>query len=279
MFSKQRYHAALVKLGGRVSEGQRRMLATHANAPAATLDVLALARAAGQSTPNYTYSQYGRLGHLLAHALGHRFKEYVWTRLVGRDTRHPTTGRVQWRMHGGLADAVRIMGWTSGIVTPTAEGDVTAAADALADLDHTTREALVEARLKQGEFRRQLVVMWGSCAVTGCGVLEALTASHIKPWRDSDDRERLDVHNGLLLLGTLDRLFDAGLITFDPDGTLRASDQLSSNDQRMLGLRPSMRLRRVDKAHLPFLKWHRNRVFVGYAAEQRHAVDGAARRR
>lgn len=269
MFSQQRYRAALVKLGGRVSEGQRRMLGAHANAPAVTLDVQALARVAGHSTPNVTYSQYGRLGHSLARALGHRAK--VWTRLVGKDSRHPRTGRVQWRMHAGLADAVRAMGWTSGAVTPTAEGDIAVAANALTDLDQTTRKALVEARLKQGEFRRRLIAMWGSCAVTGCGVLEALTASHIKPWRDCNNRERLNVHNELLLLGTLDRLFDAGLITFDPDGALRPSKQLSGNDQRVLGLRLGMRLLRVEEAHLPFLKWHRDRVFVGEAAEQRHS--------
>jgi predicted restriction endonuclease len=181
-------------------------------------------------------------------------------------------------MHAGLVDAVCKMGWTSGAVAPNAEADITATADALADLDHTTREALVEARLKQGEFRRRLVEMWGSCAVTGCGILEALTASHIKPWRDCNNRERLDVHNGLLLLGTLDRLFDAGLITFDSDGTLRPSNQLSRKDQRALGLRQGMCLRRVDDAHLPFLRWHRNRVFSGEAAEQGQAVGGARRR-
>jgi predicted restriction endonuclease len=175
-------------------------------------------------------------------------------------------------MHAELADAVRIMGWASDAVAPTAEGDVTTALDALTDLSHTTREALVEARLKQGEFRRRLVEMWGSCAVTGCGVLEALTASHIKPWRDSTNRERLDVYNGLLLLGTFDRLFDAGLITFDPDGALRTSNRLSRNDQRVLGIRPGMRLRQINKAHLPFLTWHRKRVFVGDRAEQPHGA-------
>lgn len=263
IFTRRRYHAALLKLGGRVSEAQRRMLSAHASAPAASLDVRQLAHVAGQESPNFTYSQYGRLGHLLALALGRRAKIGVWTRFVGRDSRNPKTGRVQWQMHVGLIQAVRDMGWTAGEVGPTALGDVAQAASALADVGQTTREALIEARLKQGEFRARLVKMWGSCAVTGCEVLEALTASHIKPWRDSNNGERLDVHNGLLLLGTLDRLFDAGLITFDPDGVLRLSRQLSSSDRRALGLVRGMRLRRVDERHQLFLQWHRERVFIG----------------
>ena len=39
-----------------------------------------------------------------------------------------------------------------------------------------------------------------------------LIASHIKPWRVSNNNERLDVYNGLLLLPNLDKLFDKGYI-------------------------------------------------------------------
>jgi hypothetical protein len=97
MFAMKRYYDALVKLGGRVSEGQRRMLEANANAPDMTLDVLALARAAGQTNPNYTSSQYGRLGHILADAVRHRTKEHIWTRILGTDSRDPKTNLVQWR--------------------------------------------------------------------------------------------------------------------------------------------------------------------------------------
>jgi hypothetical protein len=85
------------------------------------------------------------------------------------------------------------------------------------DVDATTREALVEARIGQGRFRRDLVALWGRgevCALTGIDVPELLIASHIKPWRDSDDRERLDPCNGLLLAAHVDKAFDCCLLGF-----------------------------------------------------------------
>jgi HNH endonuclease len=61
-------------------------------------------------------------------------------------------------------------------------------------------KALVESRLGQGRFRQDLLSLWSrQCAVTGLGVAELLRASHIKPWRSSDNVERLDQYNGVLL--------------------------------------------------------------------------------
>jgi HNH endonuclease len=81
--------------------------------------------------------------------------------------------------------------------------------------EKTTREALIDARRGQGKFRVEVGVRWNNiCAVTGCGIVEVLRASHIKPWRDSTNRERLDPENGLLLAAHVDALFDKDLITF-----------------------------------------------------------------
>jgi hypothetical protein len=50
-------------------------------------------------------------------------------------------------------------------------------------INQTTREALVDARLGQGQFRGKLELRWDSrCAVTGCRISPILRASHIKPW-------------------------------------------------------------------------------------------------
>jgi hypothetical protein len=79
------------------------------------------------------------------------------------------------------------------------------------DIPSTTRDALVQARVGQGSFRAALIKVWGGrCAVTGCAELAVLRASHVKPWRLSDDAERLDSANGLLLTANLD------LISVDP---------------------------------------------------------------
>jgi hypothetical protein len=48
--------------------------------------------------------------------------------------------------------------------------------------DRTTRKALIDARLGQGQFRADVEKLWNSaCAVTGCGIAAVLRASHIKP--------------------------------------------------------------------------------------------------
>ena len=110
------------------------------------------------------------------------------------------------------------------------------------ELDSTTREALVQARLGQGKFRDDLMRLWGgSCSITGCDVAQVLRASHVKPWRDSKNRERLDPHNGLLLAATVDALFDAYLITFEDTGEMLVSASISDRQRSMLGLPARLR--------------------------------------
>lgn len=111
MYSADAYFRAFRKLGQEVSEAHRRMLCANAGAKGRTLDVFALATAAGQTSEKVTYSQYGRLGHLVAKALGHHRVERVWTRLLAKDSRNERTGRVQWTLHQPVATAVKALGW------------------------------------------------------------------------------------------------------------------------------------------------------------------------
>jgi putative restriction endonuclease len=56
----------------------------------------------------------------------------------------------------------------------------------------TKKEALINARVGQGKFRSQVLLLWkNKCCVTGSTTIDAIRASHIKPWRDSTDEERL----------------------------------------------------------------------------------------
>ena len=101
----------------------------------------------------------------------------------------------------------------------------------------TTKEALIQARIGQGRFRRDLMRIWNnSCAVTECTVSKVLRASHIKPWRNSTNNQRLDLNNGLLLTANLDALFDSGLISFHDSGEMIVSQLISNEEREMLGI-------------------------------------------
>lgn len=131
------------------------------------------------------------------------------------------------------------------------------------DVPSTTRSALIDARLGQGRFRRELMRRWnGACAVTGCRVAAVLRASHCKPWRESDNRERLDSNNGLILAANLDALFDAGLISFDDKGQMIVAGVLSMQERDSLGI--PAKLMRAPSAQLrSYLQFHRENVFLG----------------
>jgi len=127
----------------------------------------------------------------------------------------------------------------------------------------TTAEALVNARVGQGRFRTEVLRLWGNrCCVTGIETPEAIRASHIKPWRDSTDEERLDPRNGLPLAGTLDGLFDAGLITFDETGTLLVSRKLSADERERLGIAEATLGRVPEGKTAHYLAHHRETIFV-----------------
>jgi hypothetical protein len=128
------------------------------------------------------------------------------------------------------------------------------------ELPSTTRKALVEARIGQGRFREDVLSFWGSCALTECCELTLLRASHIKPWKESTNYERLDGHNGLLLSPNLDAAFDKGFISFGDDGRIVISPLLKSADKKALGIREKLYLRRLSPKHLPYLQYHRTYV-------------------
>jgi hypothetical protein len=126
----------------------------------------------------------------------------------------------------------------------------------------TEAERLVVQRVGQDLFREALLDYWeGRCCVTGLAVPELLRASHIKPWADATDEERLDVHNGLLLAPHLDAAFDRGFVTVGDDGAIVASVALADGDRAALGIAADLGVRRLDARHRSYLRWHRERVF------------------
>jgi hypothetical protein len=131
----------------------------------------------------------------------------------------------------------------------------------IAGLPRTTEaERLVIQRVGQDVFRDALMQYWGGrCPLTGITDPALLRASHILPWSDCDDAQRLDVHNGLLLSALWDAAFDCGLVSFADDGTPRASPKLSETARMALGFDAVPPLRGLQDAHRSNLALHRTR--------------------
>lgn len=127
-----------------------------------------------------------------------------------------------------------------------------------ATIAETEKSQLVNARLGQGKFRSHLINMWESCALTGYADTRFLMASHIKPWREADNTERLDQFNGLLLLPNLDKVFDLGFITFRASGDIIISSHLERYKQ--LGLSSDMQLQ-LQTEHQDYMSYHRDVIF------------------
>jgi hypothetical protein len=129
------------------------------------------------------------------------------------------------------------------------------------DLPQTTEaERLVVQRVGQDIFRDALMDYWGGrCPMTGITEPELLRASHIVPWADSTDEQRLDVYNGVLLSALWDAAFDSGLISFADDGTVLVTDQISEATRATLRITPTTRLNGLRDQHRANLAVHRER--------------------
>lgn len=127
-------------------------------------------------------------------------------------------------------------------------------------LDDTERAVLTNTRLGQGMFRKHLIDIWDGCAVTGYKDVRLLVASHIKPWRSADNRERLDRYNGLLLLPNLDKVFDRNLVSFDEDGRILISHAIEQPER--LGINKRMRIE-LSPEHQQYMASHRLNFMSG----------------
>jgi len=130
------------------------------------------------------------------------------------------------------------------------------------NLTATERETVLLSRLGQGTFRNKLISYWQGCSVSNFDKSDILIASHIKPWKDSSNHERLDCFNGLLLLPNYDKLFDKGYISFDENGQILSSKLLSNTHKNALGITNNLKLFKVEKNHLEYLNYHYENCFM-----------------
>lgn len=121
----------------------------------------------------------------------------------------------------------------------------------------THRMQLAKARVGQGYFRKQVILLDGACRVTGVTDTRLLIASHIKPWHQASNAERLSGHNGLLLSPHVDALFDEHFITFQNDGTMHVHPTLSADVLSRWSIDPNKVIERFRPEQAPFLAHHR----------------------
>ena len=125
----------------------------------------------------------------------------------------------------------------------------------------TEMQQLVMARRGQGSYRRNLCALEKFCRVTGATNLKHLRASHMKPWRVSNNDERLSGNNGLLLSPHVDHLFDQGYITFNDSGALIISSQLDRRTIECWRIMPAHSSACFRQEQLSFIKYHREYIF------------------
>jgi hypothetical protein len=123
------------------------------------------------------------------------------------------------------------------------------------------RERLVMSRRGQGVFRHNVEQIEKSCRVTGLRDLQHLRASHIKPWKDSDDYEKVDGHNGLMLSPHVDHLFDRGWILFEDNGMLVPSSKLDVLVLQSWRIEPDRQPKPFLPRQIEYLEYHREAVF------------------
>jgi len=130
------------------------------------------------------------------------------------------------------------------------------------DIGQTEKEQLIKARRGQGLFRQNVESIERFCRLTRMTNKRFLIASHIKPWKDSTDREKIDGNNGLLLSPHVDKLFDGGWITFTDSGEILCADKNVQDVMKQWGLNPNMNVGAFSKDQCNYMEYHRNKVFL-----------------
>jgi len=122
----------------------------------------------------------------------------------------------------------------------------------------TERKGLVTSRVGQGMYRKRIIHRWEyQCAVTGFDKLDVLIASHILPWAEASDEQRLDVHNGLLLSPAYDALFDRHLISFENNGKIILSDKIQAEAFERIKVLGNEKIKNLSEENHFYLDMHR----------------------
>ena len=128
------------------------------------------------------------------------------------------------------------------------------------EVPETQKVQLIKARVGQGLFRSLVLLHHPACRVTGVSDKRLLRASHIKPWKDSNNFERLDGNNGLMLSPHVDALFDQGLMSFEDNGRAIFRNDLKKQILQQWAIPPSRDSTPFQPAQKLYLKTHREKI-------------------
>ncbi|MDD9786678.1 HNH endonuclease [Priestia megaterium] len=125
-------------------------------------------------------------------------------------------------------------------------------------LEKTEKETIIKSRIGQSAFKKALLTIEKKCRLCGVRDERFLVASHIKPWSESNNQERLDVDNGLLLCPNHDALFDKRYISFDETGKIMVKQSLDATTKMFLNINDTMRIK-LNERQQNYMKWHREK--------------------
>jgi hypothetical protein len=127
-------------------------------------------------------------------------------------------------------------------------------------IENTEREVIIKARIGQTEFKNRLLKKYQRCVLCNIDIPELLIASHIKPWTKSNNNEKVDFNNGLLLCPLHDKLFDLGFISFDSNGNIRISNRINNELYKELNINVNINID-IDQNMKKYILWHNDNIF------------------
>ena len=131
------------------------------------------------------------------------------------------------------------------------------------------RSATIKQRVNQNFFRKAVLSSYSStCCITGLNTRSLLIASHIKPWKISNETEKTNPRNGLCLNALHDKAFDKGLITVSPDYRIQISQRITdiycgATVERFFKIYQNQQIIKPEKfvPDKEFLEYHNDMIF------------------
>ena len=251
------YKTAFKSIEEVTSEIDLKMLKANIEAPNHTITATRLAKVMDFANFNAANLRYGTFARKLCEFFRVKPAQYLYILVY----LNKVNNEWHWTLRENVITAIIELGLFDNQIISNIASEIDKFKNEHGAIESTTTQSIIQSRIGQGLFRANLIDYWQGCSITGCQLIEILRASHIKPWRYSNNNERLDIFNGLLLMPNLDALFDSGLISFDDNGKILISQVLDKQYWEKIGITNTLKLRKIEKDHKIFLQFHRENIF------------------